>query len=439
MEPLPPLPPLPNTPTAVERNRDALVERARAACRSACELRIVDRELRSHIDAYLHHMNDAATTAGGNNSMYGMHGVSMPERLIPAYTKWLHAHLEVESARAAATTGRGGGGTNTRADSSAVSISGITNGMPLSSFKPVSHSDLAHGRFRDSVLYNKTLRGLTNSERRIMWPVFARAWMSTRDRNRLPTSVDTIVALSASLDTLNAAACSQIDKDVTRGLPGLPNARPDLIVHMFRLLRAYAAHSPETGGYTQGMHVLAGVVLMFIDDNDVDAFAVFAYLVEYVLAGFDAKLTGIRADMKVLEYYVKRRAPKVYEQLRAIGVDVTLIGVPWFMRLFVTDLPIECALRVWDRIIIYGAHVVFETSLQLIIANEHVFSTTTAAAATQSNSIDTAGALNALRQAVEETFDFDVLSSTSIGTPLLPSMLAMRRSEACNAQKRSNT
>jgi hypothetical protein len=430
-----------STPAAVtwpaprDASRSTLrsIRAAIAACASETERAVAERLIVPHIRdcARESASHGAAATPPGTvvSAEFGLHGISMPERLVPAYLAWLGNYLEIEAARIssgstlsprtsgapsdAAPSPRGDSGANS--NSSALSISAAIKSAPIGA------AQLAEGRFRDSSLYNAVWLGLTRAERAHVWPACARAHESYAERldAAFPRSPAAVVAASEALCDANVIGL--IERDICRAFPGVVSARPGIIVRMYRLLRAYAHYNTRVG-YTQGMHTLAGTVAMFVDDDGA-ALCVLRYIVEHVLVGyFEPTMAGAHADADVLRYYVRRRIPRLDKRLRSAGIDLVLFTLPWFSQLFMSSLPVECALRVWDRVLLFGPNAMIEFALRLLVAYSDAFGASHDIAATSA----------LLQQRLESTFDFDALSDerVDIGSPLLPFTVRVRRSEA---------
>jgi hypothetical protein len=50
-------------------------------------------------------------------------------------------------------------------------------------------------------------------------------------------------------------------------------------------------------------------------------------------------------------------APPPHRHLQQLGCEVTLLATDWFLCLFITTLPVEVALRVWDALFCEGGKV----------------------------------------------------------------------------------
>ena len=55
-----------------------------------------------------------------------------------------------------------------------------------------------------------------------------------------------------------------------------------------------------------------------------------------------------RAEQEVLKALLARREPTICRQLEAARIALELYSTGWWLTLFVSDLPLETALRVWE-------------------------------------------------------------------------------------------
>ena len=165
-----------------------------------------------------------------------------------------------------------------------------------------------------------------------------------------------------------------------------------------RVLRAYARRSPHTG-YCQGMNLLAGCLLLFLDEAD--AFWALAALLEdgfLPRALFAPGMAAARSDAFALRKLSASLLPSTAAALERLGVDPGASHLPrWLLTCFVGSLPLESALRVWDALLLErgkGALL-----LRVALALLDVYGRALSAAA------DGADALGALADAPALSFD----------------------------------
>ncbi|GAB7325871.1 hypothetical protein MBLNU13_g09939t1 [Cladosporium sp. NU13] len=118
-----------------------------------------------------------------------------------------------------------------------------------------------------------------------------------------------------------------------------------------RLLIAFIAKYKGLG-YTQGLNMIAGHLLLAIPAED-DAFWVLCNMVDnFFPAGYfsrDAPMHGALADNVVLRSYVRELMPKVDEKLTELEIDAASTFQPgWHLAALANRLPKNALQRVWD-------------------------------------------------------------------------------------------
>jgi hypothetical protein len=149
---------------------------------------------------------------------------------------------------------------------------------------------------------------------------------------------------AAGGDDLDHRAATQVAKDVDRTWPQHRWLNREAL---YRVLVAYARRNQDVG-YCQGLNSVVGTLLLFMGEED--AFWCLTQLVEARLArGFwSSTLWRCRAEQEVLKALLARREPTITRQLEASRIALELFSTGWWLTLFVSDLPLETALRVWE-------------------------------------------------------------------------------------------
>ena len=151
--------------------------------------------------------------------------------------------------------------------------------------------------------------------------------------------------------------------------------------HMIKTLRrvlvAFAHYQPQIG-YCQSLNFLAGVLLLFMEEER--AFWLLVILTERIIPKVhSANLEGVHTDQGVLMLCIKEYIPQLWSILgknfegETLSEDkilsrlppVTLVTSSWFMSVFVGILPIESTLRVWDILWYEGSKTIFRMSLTI--------------------------------------------------------------------------
>jgi len=77
--------------------------------------------------------------------------------------------------------------------------------------------------------------------------------------------------------------------------------------------------------------------------------------------------TNKHSETHVLACLTRERNAKLYKHLMAIDVqDFAIFATSWFMCLYITILPIETALRIWDAFIVEGYKIIYRVGISLL-------------------------------------------------------------------------
>ncbi|KAL6451160.1 MSB3 GTPase-activating protein GYP3 [Candida maltosa Xu316] len=152
---------------------------------------------------------------------------------------------------------------------------------------------------------------------------------------------------------------------------------PVSIKSLRKVLVAFAHYQPVIG-YCQSLNFLAGLLLIFMDEEK--AFWMLVILTERIIPKVHStNLEGVHTDQGVLMLCVKEYIPQLWQVLgknfdgETLSEDkiltrlppVTLVTSSWFMSVFVGILPIETTLRVWDILWYEGSKTIFRFSLTI--------------------------------------------------------------------------
>ncbi|XP_055636915.1 USP6 N-terminal-like protein isoform X3 [Toxorhynchites rutilus septentrionalis] len=153
----------------------------------------------------------------------------------------------------------------------------------------------------------------------------------------------------------------QIDFDVNRQFRNHINYRERYSVKqqsLFRVLAAYSMYNMEVG-YCQGMSTVAGVLLMYFDEEDT-FWALNALLSSERYSMHGLYVEGFPKLMRFLQHHDKiltKCMPKVKKHLDKHGVDSVLYSLKWFFVIFIERIPFNLCLRVWDIYMMFGERV----------------------------------------------------------------------------------
>jgi hypothetical protein len=192
-----------------------------------------------------------------------------------------------------------------------------------------------------------------------------------------------------------------IERDLNRTFPDNDRFKPDdrpttseqsrgigetenettMIKALRRVLQAFAVHNPNIG-YCQSLNFIAGLLLLFLNEDEEKAFILLNVVcTEHLPGTHGVALEGANIDIAVLMTSIKESLPSIWAKLDdkpgtpgAGGVPrlptVSLATTAWFMSLFVGTLPIECVLRVWDCLFFEGSKTLFRVALAIFKSSE---------------------------------------------------------------------
>ncbi|QLG73722.1 hypothetical protein HG535_0F02330 [Zygotorulaspora mrakii] len=166
---------------------------------------------------------------------------------------------------------------------------------------------------------------------------------------------------------------------------------PPMIKSLRRVLVAFSLYNPKIG-YCQSMNFLAGLLLLFMDEEK--AFWMLVIITSRYLPGVhNVNLEGVNVDQGVLMLCVKEYLPEIWPFIAPLHKrspinlgnskynfgkneflyrlpPITLCTASWFMSCFVGVLPIETTLRVWDCLFYEESHFLFKASLAILKLSE---------------------------------------------------------------------
>ncbi|KAJ0183808.1 hypothetical protein K1T71_000231 [Dendrolimus kikuchii] len=204
-------------------------------------------------------------------------------------------------------------------------------------------------------LHRRIYKGIPNSLR-------TKIWCKLLDVNRIksenPGKYHEMLKLAKQWST----DVRQIDSDVNRQFREHQFYRErysEKQCSLFNVLCAYSMYNSEVG-YCQGMSGLAGVLLMYMDEED--AFWALAILLsekKYVMHGL--YIEGFPKLTRFLEHHdriLTKFMPKLKHHFDKFGLDAILYSLKWFFVCFVERVPFSLCLRVWDIYLLDGERVV---------------------------------------------------------------------------------
>ncbi|KAA8910838.1 hypothetical protein TRICI_004026 [Trichomonascus ciferrii] len=218
-------------------------------------------------------------------------------------------------------------------------------------------------------------------------------WWFARGPEKLAAHPGLYDKLCRQTTGLRNADTELIERDLQRTFPDNvyfrnsaegsgPGAEETVLVRALRrVLTAFSVYMP-TIGYCQSLNFLAGMLLLFVDEER--AFWLLVIITQRYLPGVhEVSLEGVNVDQGVLMLCIRDTLPGLWPMLGA-NFDgqrydnfltklppITLCTASWFMSGFIGVLPTETLLRVWDCFFFEGSKVFFRVALTILKLSEH--------------------------------------------------------------------
>jgi len=158
---------------------------------------------------------------------------------------------------------------------------------------------------------------------------------------------------------------NQINLDIPRTFPHHPSfSTPEMQLALKNILNAYAVKNPALG-YCQSLNFIGAALLLTMRESD--AFLMLCFIVEHLFPEYwTHSMLGVQVDLLVLDYYLKKKLPNLANHFSNIGIDVCLMATGWIMSIFLTLVPFNSALRLWDFIFTKGPASIIIISYSII-------------------------------------------------------------------------
>ncbi|XP_021887995.1 EVI5-like protein isoform X2 [Carica papaya] len=137
---------------------------------------------------------------------------------------------------------------------------------------------------------------------------------------------------------------------------------------LYNVLKAYSVYDRDVG-YVQGMGFLAGLLLLYMSEEDA-----FWLLVALLKGAVHAPMEGLyQVGLPLVQQYlfqfdllVKEQMPKLGEHFTQEMINPSMYASQWFITVFSYSFPFPLALRIWDVFLHEGVKIVFKVGLALL-------------------------------------------------------------------------
>ncbi|ERN05822.1 hypothetical protein AMTR_s00006p00260160 [Amborella trichopoda] len=137
---------------------------------------------------------------------------------------------------------------------------------------------------------------------------------------------------------------------------------------LYNVLKAYSVYDRNVG-YVQGMGFLAGLLLLYMSEEDA-----FWLLVALLKGAVHAPMEGlylvglplVQQYLSQFEQLVKEQLPKLGQHFMQEMINPSMYASQWFITVFTYSFPFPLALRIWDVFLFEGVKIVFKVGLALL-------------------------------------------------------------------------
>jgi hypothetical protein len=178
--------------------------------------------------------------------------------------------------------------------------------------------------------------------------------------------------LRKALTDNSTTSAKQIEKDLLRTMPNnacFSSTTSTGVKRLRHILRALADFFPDLG-YCQGTGMIAGTLLLLMEEEDV--FWMMVAIIEEILpeSYYNKTLMGVQIDQRVLKQLVSTIVPKSSQLFKEHDTEISLVTLHWFITAFAAVVPTQVLLRIWDIFFCEGSIALFRISLALLKQQE---------------------------------------------------------------------
>lgn len=98
-----------------------------------------------------------------------------------------------------------------------------------------------------------------------------------------------------------------------------------------------------------------------------EAFWLLTQILEtYLPVDYFSIMSGVLIDMKIFDYLISKKLPKLSMHIQEMGLDSSLFSVQWFICMFAYSLQRNVVITIWDHFIVEGSSVIFKVGLAIL-------------------------------------------------------------------------
>ncbi|EGD78515.1 hypothetical protein PTSG_09213 [Salpingoeca rosetta] len=205
--------------------------------------------------------------------------------------------------------------------------------------------------------------GLPHSRRAQVWRLMIH-YHTRRDKHRSYNPSD----YEASITMFT----KQIDLDLMRTFPhhrDFSRADSDAVQKLRRVLVTFAHRYPDVG-YCQGLNMIAGLLLLIVDEET--AFWGLVAAVHHLQPKdyYTSSMLGVQVDQRVLRDLLRVRFKRIASHLERLNTDFSLAAFNFMLTIGIDAVPISTALRILDCFFCEGNKVLFRCALAMFAMHE---------------------------------------------------------------------
>ncbi|GAV60061.1 RabGAP-TBC domain-containing protein [Cephalotus follicularis] len=232
----------------------------------------------------------------------------------------------------------------------------------------VGGSDWKHYvRRKPHVVKRRIRKGIPDCLRGLVWQLIS----GSRDLLLMNPGVYEVLSLKQLVIYETSASELDIIRDISRTFPSHvffqqrhgPGQRS-----LYNVLKAYSVYDRDVG-YVQGMGFLAGLLLLYMSEEDA-----FWLLVALLKGAVHAPMEGLyQLGLPLVQQYlfqfeclVREHLPKLGDHFTQEMINPSMYASQWFITVFSYSFPFHLALRIWDVFLFEGVKIVFKVGLALL-------------------------------------------------------------------------